>query len=100
MGWSRQPLAHGTGTGSDTGLAYADDHLLVREAVAGQGLALVSTVYANSEIEAGRLTTPLDISWPTKFTCYLVGTPKTLRRTAVKQFKEWILSEAKCEHEK
>lgn len=100
MGWSRKPLAHGTGTGIDTGLAYADDHPLVRAAVAGQGLALVSTVYTNSEIEAGRLTTHLDISWPRKFTCYLLGTPKTFRRAAVKQFKDRILSGAKCENEK
>lgn len=87
-------------TVTDTGPAYADDHLLVRAAVAGQGLALVSTVYANSEIEAGRLIVPLDISWPTKFAYYLVGTPKTFRRAAVKQFKDWILSEAKSGDER
>jgi len=85
---------------TDAGPAYADDHLLVRAAVAGQGLALVSTAYANSEIEAGRLVTPLDIRWPTKFAYYLVGAPKTFRRAAVKRFKDWILSEAKCESEK
>lgn len=83
------------GTVTDVGPAYADDHLLVRAAVAGQGLALVSTTYANSEIEAGRLVAPLDIRWPTKFAYYLVGAPKTFRRAAVKQFKDWILSEAR-----
>ena len=80
---------------ADAGPAYADDHLLVRAAVAGQGLALVSTAYANPEIEAGRLVAPLDMSWPTKFAYYLVGAPKTFRRAAVRQFKDWILSEAK-----
>jgi LysR family glycine cleavage system transcriptional activator len=82
---------------TDAGPAYADDHLLVRAAVAGQGLALVSTAHANSEIEAGRLVTPLDIRWPAKFAYYLVGAPKTFRRAIVKRFKDWILSEAKGE---
>jgi LysR family glycine cleavage system transcriptional activator len=80
---------------AETGPAYADDHLLVRAAVAGQGLALVSTAYANSAIEAGRLVSPLNMSWPTKFAYYLVGAPKTFRRAAVKRFKDWILSEAR-----
>ena len=85
---------------ADTGPAYADDHLLVRAAVAGQGLALVSTAYAKSEIEAGRLVAPLNMSWPTKFAYYLVGNPKTFRRAAVRQFKDWILSEAKRENQR
>lgn len=83
--------------GTDAGPAYADDHLQIRAAVAGQGLALVSTAYANSEIATGRLVAPLDISWPTKFAYYLVGAPRTFRRAAVKRFKDWILSEARRE---
>jgi LysR family transcriptional regulator, glycine cleavage system transcriptional activator len=78
----------------ETGTAYADDHLLVRAAAAGQGLALVSTVYANSEIDSGRVMSPLKVRWPMKFAYYLVGRPQTFRRSAVRRFKTWILAEA------
>jgi LysR family glycine cleavage system transcriptional activator len=78
----------------ETGTAYADDHLLVRAAAAGQGLALVSTAYANSEIDSGRVVSPLSVRWPTKFAYYLVGRPQTFRRSVVRQFKAWILAEA------
>jgi LysR family glycine cleavage system transcriptional activator len=78
----------------ETGTAYADDHLLVRAAAAGQGLALVSTAYANSEIDSGRVVSPLSVRWLTKFAYYLVGRPQTFRRSTVRQCKTWILAEA------
>ena len=59
-----------------------------------KALALVSTAYANSEIDSGRVVSPLSVRWPTKFAYYLVGRPQTFRRSAVRQFKTWILAEA------
>lgn len=76
------------------GSAFADDHLLVRAAASGQGLALVASTYAEGEIAAGRLVNPLKVRWPTKFAYYLVGRPQTMRRAAVRKFKTWIVAEA------
>jgi hypothetical protein len=40
------------------------------------------------------VVSPLKVRWPTKFAYYLVGRPLTFRRSAVRQFKTWILAEA------
>jgi LysR family glycine cleavage system transcriptional activator len=84
---------------SETGTAYADDHLLVRAAAAGQGLALVSTAYAKTEVDGGRVVSPLKVRWPTKFAYYLVGRPQTFRRPVVRQFKTWILGQAALDND-
>lgn len=41
------------------GPAFSDDHLMVRAAVAGQGLALVRDVYAEDDLRTGRLVRAL-----------------------------------------
>jgi LysR family glycine cleavage system transcriptional activator len=71
-----------------------DDHLLVRAAVAGQGLALVRDTYAASEIAAGRLVPALDVPLPTDFAYWLVTRPPALKQNAaVMAFRSWILDE-------
>lgn len=76
------------------GHAFSDDNLLIKAAVAGQGLALVFNTYAAEEIGAGRLVQPYNGSWPTKFAYYLVGPPRAFKRPAVKRFAKWLAEEA------
>jgi LysR family glycine cleavage system transcriptional activator len=76
------------------GHAFSDDSLLVRAAVAGQGLALVYDTYAARDIAAGRLVQPYKGRWPSKFGYYLVGLADTFRRPAVRRFKSWLTAEA------
>ena len=76
------------------GNAFSDDTLLVRAAVAGQGLALVYDTYAAKDIAAGRLVQPYKGRWPSKFGYYLVGLADTFRRPAVRRFKSWLTAEA------
>jgi LysR family glycine cleavage system transcriptional activator len=76
------------------GHAFSDDSLLVRAAVAGQGLALVYDTYAAKDIAAGRLVQPYKGRWPSKFGYYLVGLANTFRRPAVRRFKSWLTAEA------
>jgi LysR family glycine cleavage system transcriptional activator len=76
------------------GHAFSDDTLLVRAAVAGQGLALVYDTYAASDIAAGRLVQPFKGRWPSKFAYYLVGRAQTFRRPAVRRFKTWLIEAA------
>lgn len=85
-------MAENAGNGS----AFSDDHLLVRAAVAGQGLALVRDIYAADDIAAGRLVKVLDIRWPTEFAYYLVGAPGTFAKPSAKRFAAWLATEV-CE---
>jgi LysR family glycine cleavage system transcriptional activator len=76
------------------GHAFSDDTLLIRAAVAGQGLALVYDTYAGKDVAAGRLVQPYKGRWPSKFGYYLVGLGETFRRPAVRRFKTWLTAEA------
>jgi LysR family transcriptional regulator, glycine cleavage system transcriptional activator len=76
------------------GHAFSSDTLLVRAALAGQGLALVYDTYAAQDIAAGRLVQPYKGRWPSKFAYYLVGLPETFRRPEVRRFKAWLSAEA------
>ncbi len=76
------------------GPSFSDDHLLVRAAVSGQGLALVRDVYADDELRAGRLARAITVTWPAQFAYYAVTTPEALQRPAVRQFREWLIAEA------
>ena len=76
------------------GPSFSDDHLLVRAAVSGQGLALVRNVYADDDLRAGRLMQAIDVQWPTRFAYYAVSTSEALQNWAVLRFREWLLAEA------
>lgn len=76
------------------GPRLGDDHLLVRAAVASQGLALVRDTYAASEMAAGRLVAALDVPQSTDFAYWLVTRPVSLKQDpAVIAFRRWILGE-------
>ena len=79
---------------SERGSSFEDDYLLIRAAVAGQGLALVPEEYAREEIAAGRLVQVLDKPWPARFAYYLVTTPDAMQRPEVQAFADWIKEEA------
>ena len=76
------------------GPSFADDHLMVRAAVAGQGLALVRNVYADDDLRSSRLVQALTVRWPTEFAYYAVATPEALQRPAVRHFRDWLAEEA------
>jgi LysR family transcriptional regulator, glycine cleavage system transcriptional activator len=76
------------------GPSFSDDHLMVKAAVAGQGLALVRNTYADDDLRSGRLVRPISIQWPTNFAYYAVSTAQALQRPAVAHFRDWLASEA------
>lgn len=77
------------------GPSFSDDHLMVRAAVSGQGLALVRNVYADDDLRTGRLVQAIAVKWPTRFAYYAVSTSKALQKPAVRHFREWLVSESK-----
>ncbi|CAO3431534.1 LysR substrate-binding domain-containing protein [Azospirillum endophyticum] len=79
------------------GPSFSDDHLMVKAAVTGQGLALVRDTYADEDLRTGRLVRAISIQWPTKFAYYAVSTAEALQRPAVNHFRDWLVSEAAAE---
>lgn len=94
--WPLWFAAHGVADDprAERGTAFEDDYLLIRAAIAGQGLALVPQEYAREEIAAGRLVQVLDKPWPARFAYYLVTLPGAMQRKEVKAFADWITEEA------
>ena len=87
--------AHGVRVATQlSGASFCDDHLMVKAAVAGQGLALVRDTYADDDLRAGRLVQPIAVQLPTRFAYYAVSTAEALQRPAVRQFRDWLICEA------
>lgn len=96
--WPLWFAAHGVADDprAERGTAFEDDYLLIRAAVAGQGLALVPQAYAREEIHAGRLVQVLDKPWPARFAYYLLTLPDARQRPEVQAFTDWIKEEAQA----
>lgn len=73
------------------GSSFADDALLIRAAIAGQGLAVVRDIYAADELAAGRLVRVLNNAAPTADAYFLVARPDRMARSGVKVFRDWLL---------
>ena len=69
------------------GSAFSENHLIVRAAVAGQGLALVRDIYAEADLRSKKLVKPLTVKWPVQFAYYAVATSEALQKPAVRRFQ-------------
>jgi LysR family glycine cleavage system transcriptional activator len=79
------------------GPAFSDNHLTVRAAVAGQGLALVPNIFAEDDLRQRRLVKALAVQWPVQFAYYAVATLEALQRPAVRRFRDWLVDAARQE---
>ncbi|MBB4000507.1 LysR substrate-binding domain-containing protein [Aureimonas pseudogalii] len=93
--------AHGVKVSAQlSGPSFSDDHLIVKAASTGQGLALVRDTYADDDLRTGRLVRPISIQWPTNFAYYAVSTAEALQRSTVTHFRNWLVSEAAADSQK
>ncbi|UOD31223.1 LysR family transcriptional regulator [Massilia violaceinigra] len=76
------------------GLSFSDEHMLVRAACEGQGLALVRDIYAAADLQKGTLCKALEGQWPTQFGYYLVGLADSFAASGGRAFVDWIQAEA------
>lgn len=76
------------------GASFEDGFLLVRAAVAGQGIALVGHVEAADDLASGRLVQVLDRPWPSRFAYYFVTLAETAGDRKIMAFRDWIMAEA------
>lgn len=77
------------------GPRFSDASLSFEAAIEGLGVALAMRPLVRSEIEAGRLVVPFDITAPANYSYYLV-TPEA-KNESVESFREWLLAEAASE---
>ena len=80
----------------DRGLRYSMESMAIQAAVDGHGVALVSDVLTQHDINAGRLVRLFDIGLPTGvgLAYYLAWNPSRLRQPRARVFRDWILQEA------
>jgi LysR family glycine cleavage system transcriptional activator len=79
------------------GPAFSESHLMVRAAVAGQGLALVRDIYVDDDLRSRRLVKALAVNWPLRFAYYAVATTEAMRKPAVRRFRDWLVEEVRPE---
>ena len=90
--------AHGvTAPYAKKGPAFSENHLIVRAAVAGQGLALVRDIYVDDDLRSQRLVKALTVNWPLQFAYYAVATAEAMQKPAVRRFRDWLVEEARQE---
>lgn len=68
--------------------------LMLAAAVAGQGVALASSVLAHDDLQAGRLVRPFAMSVPQQYAYYVVYPIGTAETSRAATFRDWLLAEA------
>ena len=95
--WRTWLLAAGVeGVDAERGITVTDSSMLLRAAIAGQGVALARSVLADDEIASGRLVRPFDVDVPAEFAYYLAYPEESAGRPDVAAFREWILEETRA----
>jgi LysR family glycine cleavage system transcriptional activator len=79
------------------GTHFTDASLSVEAAREGLGVALAMKPLVRSEIEAGRLVMPFNITTPASYAYYLVTAEGTAPGGAVDTFRDWLLQESATE---
>jgi LysR family glycine cleavage system transcriptional activator len=67
--------------------------------MAGQGLALVRDVYANDELNDGRIAVAVEGLIPTADAYYFVARPEAMKTAKIASFHRWILDERRIRDE-
>jgi LysR family glycine cleavage system transcriptional activator len=76
------------------GIICGDRNSMLQAALAGQGVALASAVFAEGELAAGRLVQVFTNEVATEFAIYAVCLPRSLNDPIVSGTLEWLVREA------
>jgi len=76
---------------------FSDASLSFEAALEGLGVALVMKPLVRTEIEAGRLVVPFDITAPASYSYYLVTPEGSEEAGTVAGFRKWLLAESAAE---
>jgi LysR family glycine cleavage system transcriptional activator len=96
LSWERWLTAVGAGdVRVKPGLRFTYAHMALQAAVAGQGVALGTSVLAADDLAIGNLVRPLAEAAPSRFAYWVVCPEDAAERPRVRAFREWITAEAK-----
>ena len=82
------------GINARRGIICGDRNSMLQAALAGQGVAIASEVFAALELAAGRLVKVFDHEVPSEFSIYAVCLPRRLNDPVVTGVMEWLRNEA------
>lgn len=77
------------------GIICGDRNSMLQAALAGQGVAIASEVFAALELAAGRLVRVFDQEVPSEFAIFAVCLPRRLNDPVVAGVMDWLRNEAK-----
>lgn len=72
---------------------FSEEHMVLSEAVAGRGVALVGVVAAADAIQRGALVCPFSVALENR-SYYFVCQPQALNLKKVTAFRNWLITEA------
>jgi LysR family glycine cleavage system transcriptional activator len=81
------------------GIICGDRNSMLQAALAGQGLALASEVFAAADLEAGRLVKVFDVEVASAYAIYAVCLPRRLDDPIVSGALDWLQREAAPSHD-
>ena len=96
LDWAMWLQAAGVeGVDPERGLRYSMESMAIQAALDGHGIALVSNVLVEADLEAGRLLRLFDLGLRTGLDVayYLAYAPSRLRHPRVEAFRDWLLEE-------
>jgi len=82
------------GVDASRGLHFAQSHMSLQAALAGQGVALGTQVLAGEDLRAGRLVRPLPQEVEAGNSYWFVCPDSAVTQTRVAAFRAWLLEEA------
>jgi LysR family glycine cleavage system transcriptional activator len=83
------------GINAKRGIICGDRNSMLQAALAGQGIAIASEVFAAVELAAGRLVKVFDHEVPSEFAIYAVCLPRRLNDPVVAGVIDWLKNEAR-----
>jgi LysR family transcriptional regulator, glycine cleavage system transcriptional activator len=100
IGWGAWLAAVGAeGVDASRGLRFAQTHMSLQAALAGQGVALGNQVLAGDDLRAGRLVRPLPQQVTAESSYWFVCPEGAVARPCVAAFRAWLLEEAARERD-
>ncbi len=92
--WPRWLAAVGVAMDATHGPRFSHTHLTLQAAMAGQGVALASTVLAGDALANGTLVRPFDRAVRGPYSFHLVAPPAAVARPKVAAFWDWAIEQA------
>ncbi len=82
------------GLDQSKGAVFDQAAMVIDAAVDGQGVALVRSALAATDLVAGRLVRPFDLGLSLGYAYYIVCPRPTAERPKIRRFRAWLLAEA------